>query len=180
MMNNRALLARKCAAAYLNLYEDGIKDSDIAIIESVSDFFAQHKQMLIMLTVPGISNALKWQALQQVFTHVKAPASLHSLIHMIVNQGRSLLLPEVLHAIISLYYERKRVMKCTIMTSHPIDDAAREIIRRFMMRQTRWNIVYTYEVNPSLIAGIRVLGDTVLWEYSIDKQLRNSNLALIR
>ena len=64
MMNNRVILATKYAKAYLNIYETTIKDNDIALIEMVSDFFARHKQSLILLAVPGIAHSTKWQALQ--------------------------------------------------------------------------------------------------------------------
>ena len=41
-----------------------------------------------------------------------------------------------------------------------------------MVVQTAATNLYAYSIDTDLIAGVRIQSDTLLWEYSIDKQLR--------
>lgn len=61
----------------------------------------------------------------------------------------------------------------TVASSCELLDEQRKSIESFIARHVSGKKSYTYTVDPSLIAGVRIYSDTILWEVSIEKQLRD-------
>lgn len=174
------LLAKKYAAAYLNIHGASVDVQSLSKLESLQDYLQHEQDFLVMLNLPIIGLALKKDKLKKVLHAYAVSESLLSLMYLVVSRSRALLLPEILKQIRLVYYERHKIMQCVIATSHPVTQSALEIIQRFITRKTGWSIVYSHVVDPTLIAGIRVTSDSMVWEYSISKQLNNVSVSLIR
>ena len=180
MTHVEVLLAKRYAAAYLNVHAASFTAQNLPALQSLQDFLSQNEELLVLLRLPAVPLTLKLEELKKIIHSYGIPESLVDLVRLVLARGRAELLPEVLKQIRVIYYERHKIMSCVIATSHPVTPSALEIIQRFITRKTGWNIIYTHVVDPSLIAGIRVSSDSILWEYSLRKQLNNVSLSLIR
>jgi F-type H+-transporting ATPase subunit delta len=161
-------LARKYAIAFVNVYDQKIPESLYDEIKNLASELYQRKNLLISLTVPGISYETKYHALKRLL-----PASyFNSLIQLLLQDNRIIILPEVLDYIAQEYYKRHTIIVCTITSSHVLDQSAVDAIVHFLTVQTESVIKYTLIIDHNLIAGIRVQSDQFVWEYSIRKQLQ--------
>jgi F0F1-type ATP synthase delta subunit len=171
------ILAKKYATAYSNLTGD---IDDRQACAQLRAFLKEFPLAAFVCAVPSLPLAVKWDALHAVLGQVQASQALIDLVHLIIKSGRGSLLKLVFEQIQALYNERHGIMTCTITSSHQLDKKSLAIIQSFLARQTGWDIIYDYAVDPTLIAGIRAQSATMMWEYSIRKQLHNVSLSLIR
>jgi F0F1-type ATP synthase delta subunit len=78
-----------------------------------------------------------------------------------------------------LYLERQHIVSFTITSSHLLPESAVLSIQRFLARNTGKTIIYTCIVDPTLIAGVRLVNTTLFWEHSVAKQLRDAQNILV-
>lgn len=80
--------------------------------------------------------------------------------------------PDVVAAFSRFYREKHGILFCTLTSSHLLEEAEKEAAIQFVEQKTGKRFFYTSIVNERLIAGIRIEGETLLWEHSIAQHLR--------
>jgi len=169
-MNNKDIIARKYAKAFLNLYEDQISLEDLDNIRKLEHFFASHKKVIFFLSVPNIQTITKEKLLDELFQRFNLKTLLNPLVHLLSNSKRLFLIDNILTHIKLIYKKRNDITRFTITSSHEMPPQDIKIIEKFLACQTNKTIISTYNIDKKLIAGIRLQSDTLLWEYSIGKQ----------
>lgn len=182
-MNRKAeRLARKYARAFLNLYINKLTQNQYEAFLNVHDILVQQKKVLFFLGLAMIPDELKHQALEKLFIPFDCGAQFHRLVLLLLESQRIHLLPLVLNGIIQGYREAHGIVHVFAATSHTLTDTQvqalgaffKELLNAQRAAHTRQVTTVQFEtkVTPQLIAGLKVQGDNFLWEYSIDKQLR--------
>jgi len=169
-MNNKDIVSRKYAKAFLNMYEDQISVELFNNIKKLEAFFHDHKKVVYLLSIPNILPETKEKLLGELFQKFNLDALLQPLIHLLSKSKRLFLIDDILKHIRLLYKERKDIMRFNITSSHEISNQDLEIIENFLAYKTKKTIISTHWIDKSLVAGIRLQSGTLLWEYSIDKQ----------
>ncbi len=180
MTQQRSLIAKRYAQAFLNVFIDSIALDDFHNICAAEQFLMQHKQALFLLKLPFINPAKKKEILNELCQKFRLIDKFKELVELLVHDKRSFLLPDVLYYVSKLYQQRKGIMSFTIISSHRLGTDKLNSMQRFLAQESGCDIIYNYRVDKKLIAGIRLYSDTLLWEYSINKQLRNAYIAFIR
>lgn len=98
------------------------------------------------------------------------------LFDLLFEQKRFILLLDILSAIITESQKRKGIIKCTVSSSIQLTDAEKKEIETFIHTHVSKNALIEYAIDASLIAGIRIVTNTKMWEHSIAQQLRNLSL----
>ncbi len=170
-MSVQRLLARKYAQAFLGVAGNDLSLDTIQTVASLAQALKVTKSEMqrVFAVVP---ESAQRTVCENIVAQAKLPASFADLIRLLSEDKRLILLFLVFEQLVKLYKERARVMSYTITSSHPLDDAKRAAVKQFLARSTGYVIMDEYEVDKNLIAGIRMRSDTLLWEYSIDKQLK--------
>ncbi len=101
------------------------------------------------------------------------PPIFDRLIHLLIQDRRVVLLADILHKLSALYRDRHGIGHVLITSSHILNNEQLSGIKRFLARKTGLDIIYTHRVDRKLIAGIRLQGDSFVWEYSVRKSLNN-------
>lgn len=174
-----SLLAHKYARAFLNVYGEQLLDKDITALAALSSFLASHHEIMFYLETSIISSAKKNALLDELLKDISVKQSMQMLVGMLLKKMRTRILPHILHDIVTMYYRTKGTLLFTITSSHTLDQQQLAKISNFLAHQTNATISYRYSIDKKLIAGIRAQNETLLWEYSIRKQLKNINLSLI-
>ncbi|MBN2267619.1 MAG: F0F1 ATP synthase subunit delta [Candidatus Babeliaceae bacterium] len=91
---------------------------------------------------------------------------------LLQRDGRLWLFPDIVAAFSALYQQRCNVLWCTVRISHELTVEQHAELGRFLEKIAGKKVFFTVKRDPSLIAGIRVEGETVLWECSIAQRLR--------
>lgn len=173
-------LSRKYAKAFLNVYADAVTLQDVERVAKICVSLNQHRGLLSFFSWPVINDASKIQALKDMVTQYGLPRVLHRLIELLSEHKRLELVLQVFQAIVVEYKKRHNIASVTIASSHEMQPEDLEIVKQFLAKLTGQVIMYTYKVDKSLIAGMRVASDTFVWEHSIGKQLALMKLPLIR
>jgi ATP synthase F1 delta subunit len=169
-----AVLVRKYAQAFLNVQRNTLSDDDRKAITCLMNMSAADERIAQLLQLPILDKAERKQFVEYLIKQCQVPVLLERLVYMLFWNDRISLLVPVLREIIKVYEARNGIVRGTIATSSPVDEHALRIIQKFIEKKIGKQFAYTHVVDPSLIAGIRIYSTTMLWEYSIDSQLRNS------
>lgn len=172
-------IAKKYAQAFLNVFGPQLSREDFDNVCAAALFFKQNQELLFFLSWPIIEKNTKIKALNQALEAFKLHAPFNKLIDLLASQKRTYLIMLVLDKLCILFKERNNIMTFTISSSHQLDTRELEILKRFLANLTGQDIIYDYMVDKDLIAGIRMRSDTLLWEYSISKQLARMKLLII-
>ncbi len=166
-------LAYKYANAFLNVYNDRLNFDDIKRINSALEFLPEHPRALFLLQVPMITQAMKEKWIVYFCQRFGLVDPLKNLITLLLKHKRAYLLITVLKAIVDRYQKRHTIENIIVKSSVPLPEKYRHEIERFINQHIMGIQQYHYKVDPGLIAGIRIQSDTVLWEYSMNKRLRD-------
>jgi F-type H+-transporting ATPase subunit delta len=171
-VNEQIVIARRYAHAFLNVFIESLSNNDLTNIEQAIDFFTKHKQLIALLKVPHIDTQQKSDALEYILLKIyHLPESFKKLVSLLVSQKRAYYILEVLIQLNEYYQIYKNIEYFQIKSSHQLEQKELELLEQFLKEQTEAIIIYKYEIDPDLIAGIRMQSNTLLWEYSIQKQL---------
>lgn len=179
-MKNVAFVAKKYAQAFLNVYDKHIDEENFRALLSLADFFKKNKQFILLLKIPHIENDAKKNAFKELFERFEISHVFLSLVDLLLEHRRSFLFPQVLSYICSLHKKYNNIEEFSIVSSHHLGEQYVSVLQQFLAHQTGCDIIYIQNVDPTLIAGLRMQSGSWLWEYSIDKKLRTISQALVR
>ena len=94
------------------------------------------------------------------------------LVKLLSAHGRLSLFSDVIRHFFELYKKQNQFLFCTLKTSHELSSDQKEVLATFVGQISEKEIVFSVTIDRSLIAGIRVEGDEMVWESSVARQLR--------
>ncbi|HEX2977608.1 MAG TPA: ATP synthase F1 subunit delta [Candidatus Babeliales bacterium] len=171
-------LARKYAIAYLNAFGNTLNEKAVNEIGLIGDFFEHNRSVLFFLKLPAKFNRVKVHIIKRLREQLPMSEQLTKLIDLLLSQQRLFMLPTVCASIKEVFDERNQIINARLESSHPLDEKQIIILKNYFEQLTGTKIETQPVVKPSLIAGVRLQADTVLWEYSVAKQLRNAERLL--
>jgi len=179
-MNGTQLLSRRYAQAFMHVYGKDIIESVFEKIRELVSFLLTHRKALFFLQLPHIPSDKKITILTELLVEqFKLPGSFEPLIKQLVDHKRSFLIAKILHQIAQLYMKEHNIEAFIFTSSHELTKAQLEEMKRYLADRLGKDIIYEYKIDKTLIAGIRLLSDTHIWEYSIAQQLHRVSLPLL-
>lgn len=179
MIKTEAIVIKKYAEAFLNVFEKKLTLAQCDALQALADALDENKNYAVFLILSTIKPEEKLLLLKKIWDQYAIPQEYSTLIDLLLHDKRILFLSPVLRNIIIQYKERARIATFTIASAQPLSESDLSIIKQFLARHTGCAITYTYAVDKNLIAGLRLQSDTVLWEHSLEKQLRTIGLSLM-
>ncbi len=170
-MNGELTLSRRYAKAYLNTYGNAFDLATSNRAEQAALFLKNTPEAQLVLKLSSVQIEFLQKALQAVFTYYQLPESLNALVILLIEHNRLALCAKILEQISNIYREREGISTYQIISPMALDRNALENILAFLKKHSGSAIIYNEIIDPSLIAGIRLQSDTLLWEYSIKQQL---------
>jgi len=174
MNEEYALLCRRYATAFLNVNGKQISLNDCEEFKNAAQLVRVHRSWLVFFDLPDLSDEKREQMITILIEKLHLPSIVQSLLVLLDHHRRIGLLPEVLDSLVKLFFERHDLIYFTIRSYPTLSAEQLNIIKNFLMAQTGKNILYVSQECPALIAGVRALSGTLLWEYSIEKKLREA------
>jgi len=168
----KQLIATKYAKAFLNVFIGDLSLSDYRRIVGLEQFLKDRRDVLAFLALPHIEPSAKHEALASVIEKFSLPTCFNRLVIVLVEGKRSFLFPLILYFVARFYRRRKGIEDFMIKSSSYLNADALKTIEQFLARKTGRQVLSEYDIDKSLIAGIRLKSDDYLWEYSVAKKLR--------
>jgi len=174
------MIAKKYSEAFLNVFAQTISPDDFEQLCMLGEFLNTHKRALFFLGLPHISLADKIRSVVSVIERFKLPGSLSKLFTLLIEDGRSMLMGEVMKQVCEGYRLRNNIQSFSITSSHALTKDELNAIKTSLEHATNSKAIYSYKIDRKLIAGLRMQSSTMLWEFSIEKQLNDLAKAIRR
>lgn len=171
-------IAKKYAEAYVNCYGHNLDLEEINRIDQAADFIISRRSALALFSVPLLTSNQVQQALEQVLSAYRLPKEFSRLYTILFNRKKILLIADVFKQIVAVYRARHNIMHVSMQSSAPLSETQITSLQKFIANHTKKAIVYHTELNHELIAGIRLQSDSILWEHSVAKALREISKVL--
>lgn len=166
------MLAKKYAQAFFNVFGSKITEKKSNNVEDAYLFLSKNKDKLFYLGVPHVPAEIKIDVLHKILIDGhKLPTVFEKLIKLLVRDKRAPLIRLVLKQLVALYRQKHNIVFFEITSSHPLTQDQLDNVEQFLARETGCDIIYKYEVDNRLIAGLRLQSNLFVWEYSIRKHL---------
>ena len=166
-------LSFRYAYAFLNVFLDKISINDAREIYDIHKSFMQNKKLTFFLEIQSITIEKKVELISKLFSKNKAIEPLKQLLTLLLEQKRGVLFVICLKYIWWLFQERTNTLFFNITSSDQLSRSEQQNIKDFLEHISRKKVVYELNQDKSLIAGIRMQSDQLLWEYSVKKLLRS-------
>lgn len=174
------ILAKKYAVAFLNIFSDKLKISDCDACENAANYLQNNRSFIVLLQAPFISKKIKTEALKKMLDHFLLPSVIEKITDLLRVDKRLSLLPDVLMIIAQEYRARNDYVIFSIESAHALSKKDTDVVTSYLQRTTGKKIISTFKNNDALIAGLRLQSSTLLWEYSIRKQLQAIKKKFVR
>ena len=155
-------IARKYAHAFFAVYGDKVTDQLINNIDKAAVFLTMHRRALFLFKVPLIDRSVKLDGIHQLCKRFSLGESIEALLILLLDVHRSSKFVLVLRAITQWYRKKYGIQLFTVSSSCPLTVEQRHQIETGMNHKISGSAQYTYVVDPSLIAGVRICSDTLL------------------
>lgn len=170
-MNKALQLARRYARAFYHA-TPSLSETIIDHIAAFSQFLKEHKEALTYTTLGSIPTTTKVKVFETAAAEHQCAAEIISLLQLLGEHKRLSLLPLVLDAYVALYNKTHRILKVTVTTVSPLTAEQQNNLSEQLLRLTKAATVQMQlTIDTTLLAGIRVEGETFRWEHSVRKQL---------
>ncbi len=153
-------LARKYATALMQHYDWYERDvAWIVRLRAVAQFLRDHRQHFVY------AHRSLYSAIFEIFGFHEP--DIQSMLVLLEQQQRLLLLPDVLYRVIDRYKQRHDIEYCRVSSALSLTEAQAEKIKKLLERLSGKKLWCFYETDSSLIAGIRARSETFVWEDSV-------------
>ena len=180
MTPSRVDVSKKYALAYIHIFK---KDIDCFVLDQLQiayDFLLERKNMLFLLALYETTADDKQKIITKFLNFFKLPKSLEKLLYLLLEHKRIALLVHVLRDIYCFYKKEFAIEDLQIKSSSELSQNDKNQIEVFFMRLSDKKYRVSAKQDVTLIAGIRMQSDTLLWEHSVDKKMKKLRFELLK
>ena len=171
MKNTDEILIRRYAQAFLNLFGDQLDLQQIEQLPHLAQTLDKIPFSLLYVQ-RALGNDSSSKSLEKVFKKAGFEKMFSSLISLLNNHKRLVLLPRVVRYIFQEFLERHNIMHFTIESAVELTQQEQDSFVEFLHGKTGRDIRYTLKINRSLIAGVKMYSDTLGFEHSVSQKLQ--------
>jgi len=139
--------------------QQGRLDAVKADIDGVIAVLRANSELLAVLKNPIIGTAKKCNILTGIFAKKIDPVIL-AFFHILVNKGRSAILPDIAREFVREYNEAKGIVRATVTSAIPLSKANLFDLQNKIAEEIQADVILANPVDPALIGGFVVrVGD---------------------
>ena len=179
MNKNNIIIAKKYATAFFNLYSSEINEQVFWNIKSARLFLEKNDDILLYFSLPNIPLVIKAEGINLFLKKLNLLEEFKNLMILLIKGNRVFLFKEILRSLCLIFQEKTNTILFKITSSYSLREDDLKLLGSFLCHKTGKKIISQYKVDKNLIAGIRMQSSTLLWEYSVRKQLHKAKQSLI-
>lgn len=174
MNDRKEILALRYACAFLNVYGKEYTIEGLSLIQDAAIFFKNHKKACFFMQLSVLDRAVKEESLHIVCNQLSLPVYYKKLFSLLIDQKRVFLLPAIFKQLVLEYQKRAHYMPIEIQSTVDLSEQDKKVLINFLEQQTGKIILPDYTLDETLIAGIRAISESYLFEKSIKGVLRTT------
>lgn len=163
-----SVLVHRYARAFFATIHDTLNQETIAILKQATQHLQQHQASMQLLHFLADSVTIKQAALSKVLAQLGIdPVLLQPLSNRLFLDKRIYLLPAIIEQLPRLYYAYHHIELFTVYSPQELTHDQEQSIKQFLTHATGKKIIAVFKRDHSLIAGLRILSDTLYFEKSV-------------
>lgn len=182
-MNRNKKAAGNYAKSLLELAADiNVQESFLGQITAFTDAVKSVKNADLIFESPAISNLEKKEIIKKIFSEPHGNSQDHTLMNflfLLIDKQRISLLPEIQEKLSKLIDENKGVVEAEVFSSMDLDSNTIEQLKKTLEKTLAWDkqavkkVKIEHKVDPSLLGGIKVKVNDLVYDGSIKGRLEN-------
>lgn len=179
MKTPRRQLVKKYARAYLQKYHADLQPEDLTCLSAYLSFLKKFPFMQFFSYQAVLSKHEKVAIFMKAFSHINPQArksfshSIEQLIMVLVRHERLALLADIVALIAIRFFNAIGYQHATIYTSDTISEGEQKTITESFAALTHAQIDAEFKIDPTLIAGLKVISQDYVWESSISQKIKS-------
>jgi F-type H+-transporting ATPase subunit delta len=163
---------KKYARMFLNVI--GIDEAPKAIeeLKAVNALMEKSKDFRVFMESPGFSLEDRRAALEGFMPLLALSDFTVKFIVRLIEERIISALSQVINIVISLYLERKKRVKVSVITPTEVHEMYALMLRASLKELTGKDVDIEYVLDPSLLGGMRIKVGSTMYDNSIKGQLR--------
>lgn len=168
-----SLLGRRYAQAFFTLFLQNQSTNDhIENIRKLSCYLKARGKTLSLFSLSVIEDKQKIRILEELTERFELKEILHPLVLLLARTKRLELISIILTEIDRVYARKNNLMQLAVSSSTELKAEQKHALIAYLEKQTGLTLHATFIHDAQLIAGIRAVGDTFLWEDSLAKNIK--------
>ncbi len=180
MNTQERTLSCRYAKAFLNIYENQMTFDDLYALERAERFFLERKEINFFMKISSLNMQVKKEALVKLCSQFGLQDVFLKLLFLLVEKKRLSFLPELFKQLRLELKRRKSITEWLVKSSIFLNEMQKETIENFLKKTVGMHTICTYKQDETLIAGVRVQSDTLLWEVSLRQRLQRITRFLVQ
>ncbi len=131
------------------------------------------------MTTLLFSKKQKIEMLSTIHQKAKMTEKSFNFILAVIEANRLVFLPTIIEMMEDLWFEKNDIEKLKVFSVIPLNSSIEEKLRAKLEKSFGKKIVLEKEIDPSLIAGIKIQKGSVFYDFSIQGNLKKLKEALI-
>ncbi|KKQ48455.1 MAG: ATP synthase subunit delta [candidate division TM6 bacterium GW2011_GWF2_38_10] len=172
MLESYESLTAKYAIAFFKLYKKDLTRDIIKQLQTCYAFLSHNKHIKAFLMLSTVMREEKIALFKTMFAHLGLPNIFLHLVKVLIEHRRIELVGSILKKIDEAFGRAENIMPFVVSSSHNLSLAEQNEMSDFVRRHIAQAQIVAWDVNRSLICGVRVKSATHMWERSVRKQLR--------
>ncbi|MBP9764760.1 F0F1 ATP synthase subunit delta [Candidatus Babeliales bacterium] len=180
MRYSQSIVAKKYAQAYVQEYGHLLTIQDIDAFKLVIAFLKKHHNFMSLISLLSSQLQQRHELIDTMIEHFKIPVMIARLADVLSDHKRLPLFSLVLQDICCLYVQKNNMLEVTIYSSQELSENEYKKFEQFFEKLAGKKIISNVVVDETLIAGIRMQSDVLLWEYSIAARIRQLSQRMLQ
>ncbi len=163
---------KKYVRLFLQAHQDAWTFDDLQHLEAFSQFVQAHRPTLHLVSVTSADpeqKALFW--VQKFSGDVRTQHIFKQLLILLAQRGHLFLLGDIIKIAVARLYTRLGYQQVQVFVSDELSQAEKQEVVQNFQQLTGKKTEVTYHIDPTLIAGIKVVSQDYVWESSIAQKL---------
>ena len=157
------------------LADVAIQQNSVAQVrQELADFLGlvrESPDLALMLDSPAVQRANKRAVVEALVKQMGASRTLRNFLLVVVDRGRTRLLPEIQEAFDRRLDERQGIVRAEVSSAHELAEQEKAELRGALERLTGRRVEAAYRLDPALLAGAVVRVGSTIYDGSVRTQL---------
>ena len=165
-------VARRYAEAILSALPEGLsREEFFRDVDDLKSSLVRSRELRNFFESPIIASEKKTGAIQALFADRLHPFALN-VLNFLVEKTRERQVVEIIEALIELKRAQDGILFATVASAVPIDENGRTALEDALRVASRQSVETEYKIEPSLIGGVKVRMNNIVYDGSVAHQLR--------
>ena len=167
----------------LALFELASEKSEVEEIEKNTSFLIsicnENKEFIDFLKNPTYQQDVQSKVFTEISKILNFSKTFNNFIQLIISKRRIYFLDNILERFIKLSSTKKGKVKAILISSKDLSKEEKDEINQEISKVIKSNIDFTYKVDKSLIAGVKIQVESLLIDTSVSNKLKRIKQLMI-